>query len=206
MKWKPHWTRAFISHTNAAAANAARLAEALASFSIHGFVAHDAIDSGAPWRGELEDALNSAHALIALVTRDWSASHWTDQEAGWACGRGIPVIPISMGATPYGFIGDYQALPWSDDMDSLAEAFMWSYIRMDQPAGVSALVNAAIESPSFATSRRILQMLLDVPYADEEIYEAFTQGARSNDQLYDLEPQGLVDRVAEHLEHLAGQG
>lgn len=37
-------------------------------------------------------------------------SSWTDQEVGFAVGRGVLIIPIIRGLDPYGFISKYQGL------------------------------------------------------------------------------------------------
>ncbi len=36
-------------------------------------------------------------------------SNWTDQEVGFAMGRGLPVFSIRFDQDPYGFIGRFQA-------------------------------------------------------------------------------------------------
>ncbi len=56
-------------------------------------------------------ALRSMHALAALITPGFHESKWTNQEIGWALGRGILLLPIRMGADPLGFIGSVQAIP-----------------------------------------------------------------------------------------------
>src|SRR5438094_846436 len=59
----------------------------------------------------VEVAVDTADALAAFVTTDFHQSTWTDQEVGWALGRGLPVVPLNVGANPYGFFGQYQAVP-----------------------------------------------------------------------------------------------
>ena len=58
-------------------------------------------------------ALTSAskpQALSAFITHDFHASAWTDQEVGWAFGRGLLVVPVRLGADPYGFAGKVQGI------------------------------------------------------------------------------------------------
>jgi hypothetical protein len=50
------------------------------------------------------------NALAALLTSDFHASNWTDQEIGIALGKGAPVISVRVSADPYGFIGKHQAI------------------------------------------------------------------------------------------------
>jgi hypothetical protein len=44
------------------------------------------------------------------MTEDFAESRWTDQEVGVAIGRRVPIIPVRLGADPYGFIGKYQGV------------------------------------------------------------------------------------------------
>ena len=103
--------RVFISHLASRRQEVHDLAESLKHFGFTCFVAHDAIEPSREWRREIERALNSCDLLLAYVTPGFSENRWTDQETGWALGRGLAAIPISVeGETPYGFIGSYQAV------------------------------------------------------------------------------------------------
>src|ERR1043165_320621 len=54
-------------------------------------------------------ALSTCDSLVALLHDNFHASNWTDQEIGFAMGRGVPTFAVRLGATPYGFIGRFQA-------------------------------------------------------------------------------------------------
>jgi TIR domain-containing protein len=111
--WGDGYFRLFLSHVSAHKANVSKLKEELESYRISGFVAHKDIEPTKEWLTEIELALNSAHALAALVTPDFSQSRWTDQEVGIAFGKGLLVIPVRLGADPYGFMGKSQGLTGS---------------------------------------------------------------------------------------------
>ena len=112
--------RVFMSHLASRRQEVHDLAENLKQFGFTCFVAHDAIEPSREWRREIERALNSCDLLLAYVTPHFSESAWTDQETGWALGRGLAAIPISVeGATPYGFIGSYQAVKRTVGMSTL---------------------------------------------------------------------------------------
>ncbi len=49
-------------------------------------------------------------AFIAIHTAGFSKSIWTQQEIGFALGRGVKVISFKMGEDPTGFISKQQAL------------------------------------------------------------------------------------------------
>jgi hypothetical protein len=108
--WAPQRFRLFISHVTSFKVRAAALRQDLLKYHISGFVAHETIDPGELWQREIEAALRSMEAFAALLTPDFHASKWTDQEIGWALGVGAYVLPIRRGADPYGFIGEVQGI------------------------------------------------------------------------------------------------
>ncbi len=99
-----------MSHTSAHRAEVGAIARGLDGFAFSCFVAHDAIEPSRSWQDVIELALRTCDVLLAYVSPDFNESHWCDQEVGWALGREIVVIPLKVGADPYGFFGSYQAL------------------------------------------------------------------------------------------------
>lgn len=104
----------FISHLSVDKLKATRLRECLVPYSISGFVAHEDIHPTLEWQSEIERALYSMDSFIAVHTKGFSASHWCQQEVGFAIGRGMKVISLKMGEDPTGFIGKHQALSRKD--------------------------------------------------------------------------------------------
>jgi len=103
--------RLFISHLAKDKDKATRLKSCLAAHGISGFVAHEDIHPTLEWQVEIERGLFSMDAMVAVHTPGFSASMWTQQEVGFALGRGIKVISLKMGEDPTGFISKRQALP-----------------------------------------------------------------------------------------------
>ena len=105
--------RVFMSHTYEHKAVAIELKEHLDVYGIRGFVDHVSIRPSQEWSTEIESALSSMDALVALLTEDFHGSEWTDQEIGYALAREskVRLIPVDLGQAPYGFIKKYQALP-----------------------------------------------------------------------------------------------
>lgn len=103
--------RLFISHVSKDKDKANRLKECLAPYGISGFVAHEDIHPTLEWQIEIERALRSMDAFIAVLTEGFSKSIWTQQEIGFAVGRGVKIISFKMGEDPTGFISKHQALP-----------------------------------------------------------------------------------------------
>lgn len=102
--------RLFISHISKDKRKATRLKECLKQYGISGFVAHEDIHPTLEWQAEIERGLATMHALVAVHTPGFSASTWTQQEVGYALGRGVKVISFKMGEDPTGFISKRQAL------------------------------------------------------------------------------------------------
>jgi hypothetical protein len=103
--------RLFISHISADKLIATRLKDALAAHQIAGFVAHEDIQPTLAWQDEIERGLRTMDAMVAVHTKGFSASFWTQQEIGFALGRGVKVISFKYGEDPTGFIAKHQALP-----------------------------------------------------------------------------------------------
>ena len=108
--WVPDRLRVFISHIRAVRCEVADLAGFLEGYGCTCFVAHTQIEPSQDWQEVIERALASCHALVAYVTEDFHSSPWTDQEVGWALGRGVLVVPVNVGLQPYGFFGAIQAI------------------------------------------------------------------------------------------------
>jgi TIR domain len=115
--WKPDHFRLFISHTSAHKELAGGLHAAMLGFRTDCFVAHTTIEPTREWEEEIERALRTCHALVALITPDFSGSRWCDQEIGVCYGIGTLVVPVRIGLDPYGFIGKFQALNFAPDRE-----------------------------------------------------------------------------------------
>lgn len=132
--------RLFISHISKDKAIATRLKSSLARYDIAGFVAHEDIHPTLAWQDEIERGLQTMEAMIAVHTPGFSASIWTQQEVGYALGRGITIISFKMGEDPTGFIGKHQALPRrnrtaeqiAEEIDKLLQADPRTKVRLQQ--------------------------------------------------------------------------
>jgi len=109
--WGASKFRLFLSHLSADKVLVSSLKSELAMRGVSAFVAHDDIEPSLKWKAEIECALRSMHALAAILTPSFHESKWTDQEIGWALGRGLLVLPVRMGIDPYGFFGENQGIP-----------------------------------------------------------------------------------------------
>ena len=102
--WEPSHLRLFLSHLSTFKKTSGLLQAALRAYGISAFVAHVDIEPTKEWLDEIEAGLYSMDALVAILMPGFKESDWTDQEVGVAAGRGVLIIPIIRGLSPYGFI------------------------------------------------------------------------------------------------------
>ncbi len=100
----------FISHMAEQKLKATRLKECLVDYGIVSFVAHEDIAPTLEWQTEIEKALQTMDAMVAVHTEGFKTKFWCQQEIGFALGRGTKLISLRMGEDPAGFISKHQAL------------------------------------------------------------------------------------------------
>lgn len=103
--------RLFISHISKDKLKATRLKLCMEKYHISGFVAHEDIHPTLEWQTEIERGLNTMDALISIHTPGFAQSNYTQQELGFAMGRGCKIICLEMGEQPTGFASKHQSLP-----------------------------------------------------------------------------------------------
>lgn len=171
--WTPGWLRLFVSHVSAHKAAVASLKRGLALYAVSGFVAHEDIEPSLEWQGEIERALWSMDALVAVVTPDFHSSSWTDQEVGFALGQRVVVIPLRAPDNPYGFMGKIQGVPVKlADPTIAGEAIVDALLRRPEtrPRMRAALITALAESQSFDASGTVAKKLASVTdWSPEEL-------------------------------------
>jgi hypothetical protein len=154
--WRKGMFRLFISHLAVQKSWASQFQEALLPFGISGFVAHSDIEPTTEWQNQIETALLTCDALIALLHEKFHESKWTDQEVGFAMGRGVPVYSVHFGEAPYGFIGRFQAFSGSKtDPAGLAHQVFKAYYKNKQTrkAMSEVLVRLFEQSGSFLEAK-----------------------------------------------------
>lgn len=194
--WPSGCFRLFLSHVSAHKVAVVRLKYELQLLGISAFVAHEDIAPSLEWQNEIELALRSMHGLAALLTPDFHPSNWTDQEIGFALGKGVLVVPVRLGTDPYGFIGKVQGLSGSlNQADRVASLLCDTLLNHPQThremkrALVSAFAAARSYSNSITLSKRIAVLTDLTPDEKQALYQA----CQDNDQIY--KATGVVQRV-----------
>lgn len=186
--WKTNALRLFISHRDQHKAVAKKLSETLEPYGVSAFVAHDAIKPMKEWRAEIMNGLMTMEVLLVLLTDDFHLSEWTDQEVGYALGKGIPIVCVKVGSIdPKGFIGSQQALKASyeniQDAAPLIHKTLVSEIGQESRLK-EILIGAFISSQSYMAAMQNLTQLTEVAdkLTDAE-FKRIVKGYEKNDQL-----------------------
>lgn len=187
--WQPGLVRVFLSHKSDVKVEAARLKAALRDYGLYAFVAHEDIEPDEAWQREIERALFSMDALVALLTPGFHQSDWTHQEVGVAIGRGVPAVSVRLGVDPRGLMGKKQALNGCS-LDAPTRAagkiFRVLYNRLpDRSKLADAVVSSYSEANTFAQSGSIVMEALSVfeTMTPSQI-QAIQQAYRNNNQNY----------------------
>jgi len=184
--WPEGRFRLFLSHLAKHKVEVSKLKDELALYGISAFVAHEAIQPSLEWQREIELALRSMHGLLALITPDFHASFWTDQEIGWAFGRGVLVVPVRLGADPYGFAGKVQGISGSlEQPKALAKAVFETLLANPQTHGDvrRAFAKEFCESGSFNQSIQLRDYIPSIADFTDEEKTAMRDACESNGQL-----------------------
>jgi hypothetical protein len=184
--WELGMFRLFISHVASHKIAVSKLKSELRILGISGFVAHEDIEPNSEWQREIEMALHSMHALVALLTPDFHQSNWTDQEVGFAFGKTILVISVRLGLDPYGFIGKQQGLPGSLELpQQIASGIVDILLKQKTTDNLmrEALVVALEKSSSFAASKLVVSKIETVNSFTDEQLSRMTIACKSNSQV-----------------------
>jgi len=184
--WRKRMFRLFVSHLSSEKVFAAELQEALLAYGISAFVAHNDIEPTLEWQTQIETALATADSLVALLHPNFHQSNWTDQELGFAMGRGLPVFAVRFGQDPYGFIGRFQGFAGSGKtVQALAKELFDSYRRNKQTQRRmgEVLVSLFEDSPSFAAAKAHVAYLEQLEVWDSSFVPRIEAAVESNSQI-----------------------
>ncbi|MCM1987484.1 toll/interleukin-1 receptor domain-containing protein [Methanococcoides seepicolus] len=173
--------KVFLSHKSEDKIKAAKLKDELEIFGISAFVAHEDIHPIHIWQDEIENALFSMDTLVALMTKGFHDSDWTDQEIGVAFGLKIPIIPLRFGKDPYGFIGKFQGLTcdWSCAAKEIVQILFKNNQMLD------AYINAVKNCPNYDNASKLSTMLPIIDHLSDQqvinLISAFNENTQIND-------------------------
>ena len=82
-------------------------------FGFEGFMAHRDLEGGTEWLHEIQKEIAKSKVFIAVLTPKFVGSPWTGHEVGFAVGKKVPVLPVTVNSVkPYGFMAHIQGTKW----------------------------------------------------------------------------------------------
>jgi nucleoside 2-deoxyribosyltransferase len=205
--WRKGMLRLFVSHLAAHRTVAAELQEILLDFGVSSFIAHNDIEPTEDWQTQIETALATCDALVALLHPGFHASNWTDQEIGFAMGRGVPAFAVRFGQDPYGFIGRFQAFNGNNKtVLALARELFDAYRKNKQTQRrmSEVLVGLFEESGSFADAKTRIGLLEELEVWEPSFSTRIRSAVNGNRQVSGS--WGVPDRVAALVKKRAKAG
>ena len=205
--WDADGYRVFLSHKVEVKKEVAELKERLRIFGISGFVAHEDIHPTKEWQDEIENALATMDAFVALMTKDFHDSLWTDQEVGFALGRGVPIIAVKLGRDPYGFLGKFQAL--AGNWETVAEGVVKLLIK--QPRMLDAYIGAIERCSGFDGGNLLASILTRVDALSDDQTNRLVSAFNSNTEIRGsfgfngTRPAFYGAGLASHLSRITGK-
>lgn len=186
--WKPGYIRLFISHRDTNKKDATNLATLLEGYGISSFVAHDTIEPLEKWEKEIVKGLKTMEIMLVFITDGFFDSCWTNQEIGFALGKGVPIISLKLQKdAPQGFVSDTQAI--IGDLDANEETVNKIYQVLTQKLNQEerirkSLVNAFANSNSFGETIQRFGRLQSLEKITESDIQKIIDGFAKNNQLY----------------------
>jgi hypothetical protein len=182
----------FISHTWKNKVLAAEVSDTFAEVGIKGFVAHEDIEPSKDWAAEIERNLHACSALAAILTDDFPESPFSNQEIGYAFGRGRLVVGVMQNQKPPpGLAAKYQAIPgttstWKTGrwiaVDVLDVLFKNPMTRALVVRSMALLYTTSVNYDNARENYERLLKIADDEWTDE-MMERVEQAPRENSQL-----------------------
>jgi len=177
--WGDSGYRVFLSHKSDVKKKTGGLRDQLAAFGISAFVAHESIHPTKEWQDEIENALSTMDAFVALLTKTFHESDWTDQEVGFALAKGIPVIGVKLDRDPYGFLGKFQALKtdWENAPVEIAK------LLINEPRMLDSYIAGLTKCKNFVEGITLAQVLPSIAQLSDRQAEKLITAFNSHPEL-----------------------
>jgi hypothetical protein len=134
-------------------------------------------------------------------------SNWTDQEVGFAMGRGLPVFSVRFDQDPYGFIGRIQAFNGNGKTaDNLAKEIfdVLCQHKQTQRRMVEVLVARFESSCSFQNAKDNMTLLEELDTWSRNYSERIEKAVENNGQIESS--WGVPERVKSLVESWGKKG
>ena len=195
--WAPSDARVFLSQVSDIKEKTSKLKTALTDYEMVGFVAHEDIEPTREWQSEIEAALASMDAMVALLFPGFNESKWCDQEVGVAIGRRVPIVPVRIELDPYGLFGKYQAIQGRGKTPvEVARLVFRALIAKPQiaPKTTTNLVQMLNESRSWEESRRLIVLIGQSVFITPEHVRGMKEAQEGNSEVANAD--GVPEKIA----------
>jgi TIR domain-containing protein len=157
--------RAFLSYQTADRHVAAEVRAFLDELGISAFMAHNDIQVSHEWQEVILAELARTDLFIAILSKNYYASHYCLQESGIAIFRKIVIMPLSTdGSIPPGFMAHLQSR--RIEAGKVSHAVLFAGIaKYDCTFAVDRIINRLGASRSYASAEANFAMLN--PYIEE---------------------------------------
>jgi hypothetical protein len=186
----------FLSYSHQDRVLAGCVKDALGSYGISLFLAHEDLQPSQEWQDEICRQLNHCEAFFLLLTDSFKDSDWTDQETGIAVALNKIIVPLKVTLNPYGFVARYQAqsLQAADvggalDLSNIDEV-CWNVVRtlsLRSDIGdriKDSVIEKFAQSAAFREAAHYSSRLQDLePFHSEQVQEIVRVSCR-NGQIY----------------------
>ena len=194
--WRSGYFRLFVSHIAKHRRFIGQMQDRLMIYGISCFVAHTDVEPTLEWQEAILSALATCDAMVASLHPGFFDSQWTDQEIGYALGRGQLVVSLSFGIDPKGFLGRFQAVSASTLSVEELSRDLYQILRNhpDTRKRISeAVVQQFEESESFQSAKTNMYALEQLEYWDGALARRAEKALANNDQI--SEAWGLPERL-----------
>jgi len=178
--------RLFLSCSHEDKKMAGVLKEAFNHYGIEAFLAHEDIQVGQEWRNTILNNLKLCDVFIAMISKNFTDSDWTDQEVGFAICQEKTIIPISMdGQKPYGFLEAIPNLTEFGHRESVFEIIRIIASKTELKENLKdSLIRSLNNVGTFENAEKHLKILNSLqPFSKEQINEIINQSIQNN-QIY----------------------
>lgn len=180
--------KAFLSHSTIDKEYATDLKNKLDEYEIDVFVAHEDMSIGEDFSERLFDELQQSDIFFMLLSENFSASKYTDQETGIAINLGIPIFPICIDETiPYGFVSKLNGLKCSvpferQKIEKIIETI--NNTSIPEPKKLDELIEELRNAPTYSEAASLANVVARYSSFSEEQINSLATAYLGNPEIY----------------------
>lgn len=195
----PPW--AFISYASGDESHGLRVQAYLKSFGIEAFLSENSIDPGDDWRDTLIKKLKQCKFFVLILTTNYHARYFTDQEFGMAVAMDKTIFVLRLDDTrPYGFMPHYQFV---DERMAHLDPRQSNMIRMIK--AISGVVGVRLElkkylqdlidSGSYRATSSAIEKIIEYDNFTAEALDMMETALSENSEVYEAISSKAIVRI-----------